>query len=321
MLEFSKQRDVRILEHHNDETRERVGFLVHELRNSVSTATLAVNALRFGNMSVAGATGDVLQRSLDSLTVLINRAVSEVRVGLESDRRTFPVAAFIADAERAGRLHANGVGCPFSVARVDPELHIHGNRSALLGAVANLVQNAFKFTHSHTEVSLKAFESDGQVLIEVHDHCGGLPKGGAEKMFTPFTQRSEDRRGLGLGLAIARSSVEADFGKLTVHDVPGTGCVFTVSLPARAPPVAAQQVDSQPAGRRLGKKAMNEETHESFTREDGETCQVLVVETDVVGQSQPDVEFFIDEPRELLIPDKLDQSWWFASDSGLRYQR
>jgi signal transduction histidine kinase len=50
-------------------------------------------------------------------------------------------------------------------------------------------------------------------------------------MFTPFTQRSEDRTGLGLGLAIARSSVEADSGKLTVRDVPGTGCVFTIALP------------------------------------------------------------------------------------------
>lgn len=235
VLEFSSQRDLRVLERHNDETRERVGFLVHELRNAVSTATLAVNALRFGNMSVAGATGDVLVRSLNSLTVLINRAVSEVRVGLDSDRITFPVAAFIADAERSARLHANAAVCTLSVAEVDPQLSVRGNRSTLLGALANLLQNAFKFTHAHTEIALKAFEANGHVLIEVHDHCGGLPRGTAEKMFTPFTQRSEDRTGLGLGLAIARSSVEADFGKLSVQDVPGTGCVFTISLPLHTP--------------------------------------------------------------------------------------
>ncbi|MDP9123853.1 MAG: hypothetical protein M3N82_04540 [Pseudomonadota bacterium] len=66
---------------------------------------------------------------------------------------------------------------------------------------------------------------------------------------------------------------------------------------------------------------MNKQTHESFTREDGEKCQVLVIETDVTGRSEPHVQFFIDEPRELLIADKMDQAWWFASDSGLRYQR
>jgi len=69
------------------------------------------------------------------------------------------------------------------------------------------------------------------VLIEVQDQCGGLPPGRADKMFTPFTQRSEDRSGLGLGLSIARQSIEADRGTLSVRDLPGAGCVFTIALP------------------------------------------------------------------------------------------
>ena len=52
-------------------------------------------------------------------------------------------------------------------------------------------------------------------------------------MFTPFTQRSDDRSGLGLGLSIARQSIEADAGTLSVRDMPGNGCVFTISLPRR----------------------------------------------------------------------------------------
>jgi signal transduction histidine kinase len=235
VLEFSSQRDVKVLDRHNDETRERVGFLVHELRNAVATATLAVSALEMGNMNLGGATGAVLKRSLASLTVLINRAVNEVRVGVESDRSVFSLASFITDAEGAARLDANAVVCELSVPEVDPTLHIHANRSALQGALANLLQNAFKFTHDHTEVRLSAFARDGHALIEVHDRCGGLPHGSAEKMFTPFTQRGEDRSGLGLGLAIARSSVEAEFGTLSVRDIPGTGCVFTISLPLHAP--------------------------------------------------------------------------------------
>ena len=55
VLEFSAQRESLMLERHDDETRERVGFLVHELRNAVSTATLAVGALEFGNMNMGGA--------------------------------------------------------------------------------------------------------------------------------------------------------------------------------------------------------------------------------------------------------------------------
>jgi signal transduction histidine kinase len=50
-------------------------------------------------------------------------------------------------------------------------------------------------------------------------------------MFSPFQQRSQDRSGLGLGLSIARRSIEADGGTLAVRDLPGVGCVFTIRVP------------------------------------------------------------------------------------------
>ena len=59
----------------------------------------------------------------------------------------------------------------------------------------------------------------------------GSGEGTAETMFTPFTQRSTDRSGLGLGLSIAKRNVEADGGTLTVKNSPGTGCVLTMKLP------------------------------------------------------------------------------------------
>ncbi len=114
-------------------------------------------------------------------------------------------------------------------------MSVRGNRPMLHAALSNLLQNAFKFTHAHTEITLRASASDGNAIIEVHDCCGGLPLGTVETMFTPFTQYGADRTGLGLGLAIARHSIEADFGTLSVRDVPGTGCVFTITLPLHRP--------------------------------------------------------------------------------------
>jgi len=66
--------------------------------------------------------------------------------------------------------------------------------------------------------------------------CGGIPSGSTDKLFKPFSQGSHDKSGLGLGLFIARKSVEADGGILSARDVPGTGCVFTISLPRHALP-------------------------------------------------------------------------------------
>jgi hypothetical protein len=198
----------------------------------VATATLAVGALEFGNMSMTGATGAVLKRSLSSLTVLIDRAVDEVRQGIPIEQQVFSLASFIADAENAARLDANTAGCRITVHAVDPSLRVRANRALLQAALANLLQNAFKFTLPNTEITLDAFALDGQVFIEVRDQCGGLAHGSIEKMSMPFSQRSDDKSGLGLGLAIARHNVEADFGTLSVRDMPGTGCVFAIALPA-----------------------------------------------------------------------------------------
>lgn len=231
---FAAQRDAMLALRQESEATQRLGFLAHELRNALNSASLAVGALEAGNMTVGGATGAVLKRSLLSLESLIDRALSRVRDEARDQSQTFPVDAFIADARSAAQLDAGARGCTLSVGAVDPSLMVQGHRETLLAALANLMQNAFKFTHAGSEVTLRAQASGDHVLIDVMDHCGGLPHGSLERMFMPFTQHGANRTGLGLGLSISRQGVEADAGTLSVRDMPGTGCVFTISLPRHA---------------------------------------------------------------------------------------
>ena len=93
-----------------------------------------------------------------------------------------------------------------------------------------------KFTRSHTEVSLKAYASGERIRIDVEDCCGGLPPGSAQHLFDPFTQCGTDRSGIGLGLAICKRGVEDNFGVLSVRDLPGKGCIFTIDLPRHVLP-------------------------------------------------------------------------------------
>lgn len=236
VTEFSLQRDANKARQQSVEENERLGFLVHELRNSVRTATLAVRALELGNLPVAGATGSVLKRSLAALTTLIDHTIDEVRSRTEAatQEKPFSLALFIADAQRVATLHAAERGCTLTVPAVDPILGISGNRDRLLAALENVLQNALKFTRTSTEVTLAAYAVGDRVFIDVKDHCGGLPSGDAQNMFSPFSQRSDDKSGLGLGLSIVRQSVEADGGTISVENVRGTGCVFTIGLPRRA---------------------------------------------------------------------------------------
>ena len=233
---FSAQRDVTLSLRHSADESERLGTLVHELRNHLQTAMLGFTALESGTVPISGSTGALVKRALVSLAALLDRSLGEVRAKASAPGLTdpFSLAAFIAEAKDIASLCAAERGCAFQVPEVDPRLGIAGNRDHLLAALVNLLQNAFKFTHPHTEVALHTYCEGGRVFIDVKDNCGGLPPGFAAKMFKPFTQGSADRSGLGLGLSIARRTIEADGGSLTVRDVPGTGCVFTVSIPLRS---------------------------------------------------------------------------------------
>jgi len=233
---FSFQRDDAVANDYVREKNQQQGFFAYELRNFLGTAMLAYSAAKTGNLNLSGATGSVLGRSLTGLSDMIDRSLAEVRVtaGKPLQSPMFSVAEFIAEVKYAADLAALVRGCVLTVSHVDAELAVSGDRDLLYSAVENLLQNAFKFSHNHTEVTLSAYAVANQVLIDVKDHCRGLHAGDAERMFLPFTQSGKDKNGLGLGLLIARRGVEFSGGTLTVRNIPGTGCVFTISLPRYA---------------------------------------------------------------------------------------
>lgn len=211
---------------------ERLGILAHELRNSLSTALLAFGSLKRGVVGPDSSTGALLNRSLLRLRDLIDRSLSEVR--LESGLvhlEHISVNAIIQDVAIGAAVDAGNRGISFTVAPLATELVVRADQQLLIGAIENLLQNALKFTHRDGHVSLTAHQLEGQVLIDVADECGGLPPGKADQLFGAFEQRGTDRTGLGLGLWISRASVNAIGGRLSVRDVPGKGCVFTIALP------------------------------------------------------------------------------------------
>jgi signal transduction histidine kinase len=232
VTEFSFQRDISRNQEQAAEVNQRIGFLVHELRNALGTAMLALSALEVTAMPVGSATGAVLKRSLGAMKKLIDTSIAEVRSAPQVPRvrEPFAVADFIADAAATVRLDVNASRCSFEVVPTDPALHLDANRGDLSAALGNLLQNAFKFTEENGKVQLRATQAGSQVLIQVEDRCGGLPANGERRMFTPFSQRSQDRTGLGLGLSLARRDVEGNGGTLTVRNLPGVGCVFTIGL-------------------------------------------------------------------------------------------
>jgi signal transduction histidine kinase len=236
VTEYAHQQDSSAAEEGAQALNSRLGPLAHELRNLVHTAGLAVEAMKTGNVGLSGATGAVLDRCLIGLRVHIDRSLADVRVtaGLPPRTQLISLADFIAETMVSASLDARTRRCRLSVSDIDKDLAVYADRDMLSSAVGNLLQNAFKFTKRATEVSLTVSAATDRVLIEVEDHCGGLPPDAVNTMFAPFRQNGEDRSGVGLGLDICRRSVEANNGVLRVRDVPGAGCVFTIDLPRRS---------------------------------------------------------------------------------------
>jgi len=193
---------------------------------------MAFEVLKTGNVGVSGSTGTVLQRSLMGLRALSTRSLAEVRLshGVQN-REQFLVSEFIAELASAATIEGHGRRVALVVMPVEDGAVIEADRHILAGVVTNLLQNAFKFTHPHTTVTLRVGGNAERVLIEIQDECGGLPNGNLDELFRPFQQRGADRTGLGLGLAFSRWGVEANNGRIYARNLPGKGCIFTVDLP------------------------------------------------------------------------------------------
>lgn len=240
VTEFTYQRDSQVAERHSKELNERLGFFAHELRNLITSAMLAQSLIKSGDVALNGATGAVLDRSLVGMRNLIDRSLADVRISAETpvQHQLFSLAEFITEVKITAGLESPMRLCVFSVSEVDPHLWVDADRDLLFSALGNLLQNAFKFTRLGSEVTLGAHASGARILIDVEDCGPGLPEGEGEKMFLPFTQAGEDRSGLGLGLSIAKRSVEANEGTLRVRNkiAPDSGCVFTIDLPRHSAP-------------------------------------------------------------------------------------
>jgi signal transduction histidine kinase len=229
VTEFGRQRERSIAE----EETQRLGFLAHELRDSLHTASLCYEILKSGTVAIGGSTGAVLGRSLATLRALVDRTLAQVRLdaGVEHRERV-EIPRLLEEVEAAGLILARDRGLSLSIERGNPEVAVTADRQLLGSAIANLVQNAFKFTREKGHVHVSSCATADRVLIEVEDECGGLlHPGQIEQLFQDFHQDGKDKSGLGLGLAISKRAVETLGGSVRARNIADKGCVFTIDLP------------------------------------------------------------------------------------------
>jgi two-component system sensor histidine kinase KdpD len=109
-------------------------------------------------------------------------------------------------------------------------------------ALANVIDNALRFSPENARVLVRAAQNETEVLVEVVDRGPGIPAHERERVFEAFVRGDPTQadRGSGLGLAIARGFVNVNGGRIWVEPEPGAGSRFVVVLPAAALPAPAR---------------------------------------------------------------------------------
>ena len=130
----------------------------------------------------------------------------------------------------------------------DDPLVVEGDAGRLAQVFSNLISNAIKYSPDGGPVEVSGQQEDGVVKIRVRDEGFGIPPEAHDRIFTKFYRGTAASRGIagsGLGLALARSVVEAHGGSIDFESRVGVGTVFSVELP-----VGTRRFEASPNGER-----------------------------------------------------------------------
>jgi signal transduction histidine kinase len=126
----------------------------------------------------------------------------------------------------------------------DDPLVVEGDAGRLAQVLSNLISNAIKYSPAGGPVEVSGEQDDGIVRIRVRDEGFGIPPEAHDRMFTKFFRGAAAARGIagsGLGLALARTVVEAHGGSIDFESTVGQGTTFSVELPVGSPGVRAAE--------------------------------------------------------------------------------
>jgi signal transduction histidine kinase/ActR/RegA family two-component response regulator len=223
---------------------EFLAVVGHELRNPLAAVSNAADVLNM--LGTLDDTGEemrsVINRQIAFMSRLVNDLLDTTRVAhgkLELRKGRIDLAELlrrtVADARSA--MQGNDVTIDLEVPE-DP-VWVSGDATRLVQVVANLVDNAVKFSprNGRVWVTLRAAGGDlPRATILVIDHGAGMDDETLQSVFEPFVQgragNDRGRRGLGLGLALARALVDLHGGEIVAQsDGPGHGTTVSISLP------------------------------------------------------------------------------------------
>lgn len=241
------ERDVSKWLHAEEEREDQLAMVFHDLRSPLgnvisslemlSAALLADERSADLNMLV-----DIALRSSRRIVHLLNVLldIRRLEAGQLLDKEPTSLQEIVAEAmsQLAYLAQSRYINLVVHIPADMPDLLV--DHDLIQRVIYNLLDNAIKYTRSHTDVTISAQVQPeaGNVLIAVADNGLGIPPEYHQVIFDKYQriQREGAPKGLGLGLALCRMAIEAHGGRIWVEDTPGGGATFKFTLPLPASP-------------------------------------------------------------------------------------
>ncbi|MCC7416768.1 MAG: PAS domain-containing protein [Acidobacteria bacterium] len=222
------------------EARDDVlGVVAHDLRNPLHAIKAAAGLLqRFldsGSMAAAPQAIDVIRQASDKANRLVADLleVRRVRAGrLALTREATDPRSLLSECRDSHAPAAAEASLLIAVDAPENLPEVWADRHRVVQALDNLIANAIKFTPAGGRIGLGAETRGHEVVFRVSDTGAGIAGDLLPHIFDRFWQaRAGDRRGIGLGLAIAKEVVDAHGGRIWAESQPDAGSTFFFTLP------------------------------------------------------------------------------------------
>jgi len=235
---YDQEREARRTAELLSRAREDVlGVVAHDLRNPLNLVSMTTQLLLEPDLTPERrkSTSVINARAVARMNRLIADLLDVVRMEaghLSLDVGPCDVTRVLSETMDAFQQRAAEQGISLVLTPEPPNVIVQADEERVLQLIDNLVGNALKFTPSGGQVSIGGLVDANELRVSVSDTGPGIPEEQRARLFERFWQaRGTDRRGLGLGLPIAKGIAEAHGGRLWVESMVGSGSTFHFAMP------------------------------------------------------------------------------------------
>ena len=235
---YDQEREARRTAELLSRAREDVlGVVAHDLRNPLNLVSMTTQLLMEPDLTPERrkSTFAINARAVQRMNRLIGDLLDVVRMEaghLSLNVGQCDVTRVLVETMEAFQPRAAEQGISLVLSPEAPNAIVQADEERVLQLIDNLVGNALKFTPNGGRVSIGGFIDTNELRVTVADTGPGIPEEQRARLFDRFWQaRGADRRGLGLGLPIAKGIAEAHGGRLWVESTMGSGSTFHFAMP------------------------------------------------------------------------------------------